>query len=83
MKPKATKIRMTAAEIKEAIKRDKEWMDNIGPDDEIVVDKKILGGILLWNRQHEVSHIHTPRRAANTAAHTEPVARTQLVTNAA
>ena len=25
---------------------DKEWMDSIGPDDEIVVDKKILGGIL-------------------------------------
>ena len=45
MKPKATKIRMTAAEIKEAIKRDKEWMDNIGPDDEIVVDKKTLRDI--------------------------------------
>ena len=46
MKPKAKKIRMSAAEIKEAIKRDKEWMDNIGPDDEIVVDKKTLRDIL-------------------------------------
>lgn len=46
MKPKAKKIRMTDAEIKEATERDKEWMDSIGPDDEIVVDKKIFGGIL-------------------------------------
>ena len=46
MKPKAKKIRMTDAEIKEATERDKEWMDSIGPDDEIVVDKKILGGTL-------------------------------------
>jgi len=55
MKPKATKIRMTAAEIKEAIKRDKEWMDNIGPDDEIqppmprgIFSQNIcLGGLIL------------------------------------
>ena len=45
MKTKAKKTKLTAAEIKEAIKRDKEWMDNIGPDDEIVVDKKTLRDI--------------------------------------
>ena len=28
--------KMTDAEIKEAIRRDKEWMDNISPDDEIL-----------------------------------------------
>ena len=30
---------MTDAEIKEAIKRDKEWMENIDPDEEIEVPK--------------------------------------------
>ena len=30
---------MTDAEIKEAIKRDKEWMDRIDPDEEIEVPK--------------------------------------------
>jgi len=45
MKTKAKKTKLTAAEIKEAIKRDKKWMDNIGPDDEIVFDKKTLRDI--------------------------------------
>ena len=34
--------KMTDAEIKEAIRRDKEWMDNIGPDDEIEIPE---GGV--------------------------------------
>ena len=33
------KRKMTDAEIKEAIKRDKEWMENIDPDEEIEVPK--------------------------------------------
>ncbi len=45
MKTNAKKTKLTAAEIKEAIKHDKKWMDNIGPDDEIVFDKKTIRDI--------------------------------------
>ena len=47
MKAKKTtrKTAMTDAEIKEAIRRDKEWMDNIDPDDGIVVSKGALKDI--------------------------------------
>ena len=47
MKAKKTtkKTKMTDAEIKEAIKRDKEWMDDIDSDEGIVVPKGALKDI--------------------------------------
>ena len=47
MKVKKTtkKTKMTDAEIKEAIKRDKEWMDDIDSDEGIVVPKGALKDI--------------------------------------
>ena len=42
---KIKKRKMTAAEIKEAIKRDKEWMNRIDPDEEIEVPKGMLKSI--------------------------------------
>ena len=39
---KIKKTKMTAAENKEAIRRDKEWMDNIDPEEEIVIPKGAL-----------------------------------------
>ena len=39
------KTRMTDAEIKEAIRRDKEWMDDIDSDEGIVVPKGALKDI--------------------------------------
>jgi len=42
---KIAKRNMTDAEIKEAVKRDKEWMDRIDPDEEIEVPKGMLKDI--------------------------------------
>ena len=47
MKAKKTtrKTAMTDAEIKEAIRRDKEWMDNLDPEDEIEVPEGGIKGL--------------------------------------
>ena len=61
MKTKKTtkKAKMTDAEIKEAIQRDKEWMDNIGPDDEIEIPE---GGVnaLFGDDEDEPSEKNSP-----------------------
>ena len=47
MKAKKTtrKTAMTDAEIKEAIRRDKEWMDNLDPEDEIEIPEGGIKGL--------------------------------------
>ena len=47
MKAKKTtrKTAMTDAEIKEAIRRDKEWMDNLDPEDEIRIPEGGIKGL--------------------------------------
>ena len=47
MKAKKTtrKTAMTDAEIKEAIRRDKEWMDNLDPEDEIKIPEGGIKGL--------------------------------------
>ena len=47
MKAKKTtrKTAMTDAEIKEAIRRDKEWMDNLDPEDEIKIPESGIKGL--------------------------------------
>lgn len=47
MKAKKTtrKTAMTDAEIKEAIRRDKEWMDNLDPEDEIKIPEEGIEGL--------------------------------------
>ena len=44
-KKTARKTTMTDAEIKEAIRRDKEWMDNLDPEDEIRVPEEGIEGL--------------------------------------
>ena len=43
----------------------------------------VLGGLFLGKRQHVIRHGHASRRAADAAAHAEPVARPQLVADRA
>lgn len=47
MKAKKTtrKTAMTDAEIKEAIRRDKEWMDNLDPEDEVEIPEGGIKGL--------------------------------------
>ena len=44
-KKTARKTTMTDAEIKEAIRRDKEWMDNLDPEDEIKIPEGGIKGL--------------------------------------
>ena len=44
-KKTARKTTMTDAEIKEAIRRDKEWMNNLSPEDEIRVPEEGIEGL--------------------------------------
>ena len=44
-KKTARKTAMTDAEIKEAIRRDKEWMDNLDPEDEIRIPEGGIKGL--------------------------------------
>ena len=44
-KKTARKTTMTDAEIKEAIRRDKEWMNNLNPEDEIEIPEGGIKGL--------------------------------------